>query len=197
MFPRHRFDALTDGIFGVAMTLLVLDIRIPDGFEAHSNRELTDALFALWPKIWPYGLSFIVLGGRWRELTHGRPGHGEVSERYVRWGLLYLLLVTLVPFSTIVLGRFASLAPSIWLYAGNLVGLALVGWRWSAARPEEDRQEQADNLVGLVVFLVSSALAVAISFRSTPFASTGFLLNFFAPMAERIMRQRRAAHPSV
>jgi uncharacterized membrane protein len=191
MFPRHRFDALADGIFGVAMTLLVLDIRIPDGFEAHTNGELISMLVSLWPKLWPYGLSFIVLGGRWRELVFGRPTHGEVSERYVRWGLIYLLFVTLVPFSTMVMGRFASLAPSIWLYAGNLVVMALVGWRWSAARPPEEREAQQDNLVGLVVFLISSAAATAISFRHTPFASAGFLLNVFAPFAERFVRQRR------
>src|SRR5579862_6352558 len=72
MYPRHRFDGLTDGIFAVAMTLLVLEIRLPDSANPHTSRELLGVLAGLWPKVWPYVLSFVVLGGRWRDLVEGR-----------------------------------------------------------------------------------------------------------------------------
>ena len=52
-YPRARLDALNDAVFGVAMTLLVLDLRLPEDFRAHSAQELLDGLRALWPKFFP------------------------------------------------------------------------------------------------------------------------------------------------
>ena len=65
----ERLAALSDGIFAVAMTLLVLEVRIPDGVDPHSDRELVATLIALGPKFGWYALSFVVLGIRWRELV--------------------------------------------------------------------------------------------------------------------------------
>jgi uncharacterized membrane protein len=58
-------DTLSDGIFGVAMTLLVLDVRLPDNFHPHDGGELLQGLAGLWPKFVPYVLSFGLLGLRW------------------------------------------------------------------------------------------------------------------------------------
>ena len=192
MYPRHRFDSLTDGIFAVAMTLLVLDIHIPDGADPHSARALVAILLDLWPKVWPYMLSFAVLSGRWRALTQGRSGHTTLSDRYVRWGLIYLLLVTLVPFSTMVLGRFASLAPAVWLYSANLAALALSAWLMSTALTRAEREQRDGGVAGLVIFLLSAVLAVAISFRNTPWACAAFLLNGLSPLSERYFSRGRA-----
>ena len=57
--------ASSDSIFGVAMTLLVLDVRLPESFQPRDASELVHALFELWPKFLPYLLSFLVLGLRW------------------------------------------------------------------------------------------------------------------------------------
>lgn len=65
MFSKARLDTLSDGIFGVAMTLLVLDVRLPDNFHPRDGSELLDGLANLWPKFLPYLLSFSVLGLRW------------------------------------------------------------------------------------------------------------------------------------
>ena len=99
MFPRNRLDALADAIFGVAMTLLVLDIRLPESADPKSGAELIALLASLAPKFGPYALSFVVLGVRWRGLVQGRPSHGDVRIAYVNLMLVYLLLVTLVPFT--------------------------------------------------------------------------------------------------
>jgi uncharacterized membrane protein len=196
MFPRHRFDALTDGLFGVAMTLLVLEVRLPDGADPHTTRELLDLLAGLSPKFWPYVLSFAVLGARWRDLVKGRSSHGEVSRQYINWGLAYLLLVTLVPFTTMVLGRFASIPPAVWLYSANLAGMAICAWRLSAALPPAGRDRQGDTWVSLVVLLLSAALAVAFSFMHTAWACLAFVLNAVAPVAEGFFRSRKARRSS-
>ena len=64
MYPRARLDALSDAVFGVAMTLLVLDVRPPEEFHTDNANELLRALGGLWDKFWPYVLSFVVLGFR-------------------------------------------------------------------------------------------------------------------------------------
>jgi uncharacterized membrane protein len=64
MYPKSRVDALTDGLFAVAMTILVLDLRLPDSFEPDQS-GLAHALEGLWPKFLPYALSFYVLGSTW------------------------------------------------------------------------------------------------------------------------------------
>jgi uncharacterized membrane protein len=65
MFSKVRLDTLSDGVFAVAMTLLVLDVRLPDDFHPRDGAELVTGLIGLWPKFLPYLLSFGVLGLRW------------------------------------------------------------------------------------------------------------------------------------
>src|SRR5277367_3586088 len=115
MYPKARLEALHDGIFSVAMTLLVLDVRLADDFHPADGGELLQGLIRLWPKFLPYLLSFAVLGLRWLAGIQIRSRAEYVDREYVNWWLLYLLLITFVPFSTIVVGRYASFAPAIWL----------------------------------------------------------------------------------
>src|ERR1700741_3964974 len=111
MFARARLDALHDGIFSVAMTLLVLDVRLPEDFNPTDSGELLQGLAKLWPKFLPYVLSFGVLGLRWLASIQIRTSAEYFNREFVNWWLLYLLLVTFVPFSTIAVGRYAHLAP--------------------------------------------------------------------------------------
>src|SRR5215468_909030 len=62
---RNRIEALTDGVFAVAMTLLVLDIKVPELEQALSSAELPFRLLALWPKFLSYAISFVILGVYW------------------------------------------------------------------------------------------------------------------------------------
>ena len=191
MYPRHRLEALADGIFGVAMTLLVLEIRIPDGLDPKTDAELVSVLIGLWPKIWPYVLSFVVLGVRWRELVAERTSQHEVSRRYVNWSLANLLLVTFVPFSTLLIGRYASLAPAIWLYAANLGGMAICTWLIGRAAPKGERSA-AEETAGLIVFLLAAAVTAVLGSFHTAWAPIGFALNAFALPLERYIRARES-----
>ena len=110
MFSKARLDTLSDGIFAVAMTLLILDVRLPDDFHTTGASELLQGLAGLWPKFLPYLLSFSGLGLRWLSNVEVRSRAEYVNREYVNWWLLYLLLITCVPFTTIVVGRFGHLA---------------------------------------------------------------------------------------
>ena len=65
MIPKSRLDALTDGVFAFAMTLLVLDLRLPDTFHPASTAELLGGLRELSGQFLAYVISFFVLGIRW------------------------------------------------------------------------------------------------------------------------------------
>src|ERR1700745_508531 len=136
MYPRTRIDAVTDGVCAVAMTLLVLDVRLPEEFRPHGADELIAALRGLTSKFVPYAISFMVLGLRWLSTIQVRSRGEFLGREYVVWWLFYLLLITCVPFSTMVVGRFAGFAPALWLYAANTILVAAVSFRLIALTPE-------------------------------------------------------------
>jgi TMEM175 potassium channel family protein len=191
MFSRARLDALSDGIFAVAMTLLVLDVRLPEDFHPHDAAELLAGLGSLWPKFLPYVLSFGVLGLRWLANLELRTSAEYVNREYVNWWLLYHLLITCVPFSTIVVGRFAHLAPSVWLYAGHTLLIALVGVRIASITPRLERDEHLRRRQMSGYLLIgTSLLAIALSFVNPANALWAFALNFAAPVV-RVWSGRR------
>jgi uncharacterized membrane protein len=183
MYPRARLDALSDAVFGVAMTLLVLDVRLPDEFQPHDASDLLQGLIGLTSKLLPYALSFVVLGLRWLSSVHVRV-HGKfVGREYVHWWIFYLLLITCVPFTTIVVGRFASFAPAIWLYAANTILVAVVSFRLMALTPGIERGDRLrDRQVSLMLLIVSSLLAIAWSFVNPRQAIWALVLNFAGPV---------------
>lgn len=193
MYPRRRLDGLADAIYGVAMTLLVLEIRLPEGFEPRTNQDLLDALTALAPKFWPYALSFAVLGLRWRAMFKDRGDHTEVGRAFTNWWLIHLFLVTLVPFSSMVMGDYARLAPAVWVYSANLSGLSIAGWRLAALSPGEGREKLAEIRGGVIMLLISAVLAVAISLWNAPYASLAFILNAFGRPLSRLLDHRKNA----
>ena len=190
MFSRARLDTLSDGIFGVAMTLLILDVRLPDDFHPQDAGELVRGLFGLWPKFLPYVLSFGVLGLRWLSNIEIRSRAEYVNREYVNWWLLYLFLITCVPFTTIVVGRFAHFAPAIWLYAGHTLLIAVVGLRLVYITPH---LEQGDHLrhrqLSAILLIVSSLLAIALSFVNSRVALWALGLNFAGPILRRWSRR--------
>jgi uncharacterized membrane protein len=186
MYPRARLDALTDGVFAVAMTLLVLDVRLPENFEPQNATELIEALRGLVPKFVPYVISFIVLGLRWLSNIQVRSQGEQFTRKYVVWWLFYLLLITCVPFSTMVIGRFASLAPALWLYAANTILVAAVSFRLIALAPEiEHDQHLRERIASLILLIVSSLLAIGWSFVSPHQALWAYALNIAAPWLAR------------
>ena len=186
MFSKSRLDTLSDGIFGVAMTLLILDVRLPDDFHPNDGAELLQGLLDLWPKFLPYVLSFGVLGLRWLSNIEVRTRAEYLTREYVNWWLLYQFLITCVPFTTIVVGRFAHFPPAIWLYAGHTLLIAAVGLRLVAITPD---LEQGDHLrhrqLSSMLLMISSLLAIALSFVNPRLALWALVLNFALPLVRK------------
>ncbi len=186
LIEKVRLDALTDGVFAVAMTLLVIDLKLPESFHPTNAEEFLHGLLELKTQFLVYLISFIVLGLRWMSLAKLSSLHEAVSDGYVEWSLAHLLLITLVPFSTMVVGRYGAFAPAIWLYCANTILAALIAARLATlAAPHIGDEDALDRRVGLLVVVIVSLTVLAFSLVQPKHAMWIFLLNLFAPALRR------------
>jgi uncharacterized membrane protein len=130
----ERLAALSDGIFAVAMTLLVLDLHIPTAAQVHSEGELLVALSALGPQWIAYGMSFLTLGifwaGQQTQLNHLREGTRDLT--WIHLGFLFA--ITLMPLSTRLLAEFITYRAALGIYWLNIfVPGAMLYWSWAHA----------------------------------------------------------------
>ena len=122
--PLDRFNAFSDGVFAIAITLLVLEIAIP-----HAGESVLPALREQWPEFLGYFISFAFIGGIW--ISHSGVTkfmkHGDAESFTLN--LLLLLLVGLLPFSTALMVthlKGADAEVSVLLYGVNLLLASLV-----------------------------------------------------------------------
>ena len=158
----ERLVFFSDAVFAIAMTLLVIDLRVPDLVGSVTDRRLASALAEDLPRVFSYALSFAVIGMYW--LAHWRRYAmvRRVDETLVLLNLLLLGLVAAIPFPTSLLGQYGDLAVAVVLYAGLLAvaGLAgTAGWlyvtRKGLMRPGVTRTEvRVGTLRGLAVPVV-------------------------------------------
>lgn len=130
----ERLAALSDGIFAVAMTLLVLDLRAPAAQAIHSEHDLWRALLGLSPRLVMYMMSFMTLGIFWVG-QQTQLNHLARSDRNLTWmHLVFLFVVTVTPFSTGLLAEFVRYRPALLLYWFNilLLGVTLY-FSWNCA----------------------------------------------------------------
>ena len=131
---HERLAALSDGVFAVAMTLLVLDLHVPAREAIHSEHDLWHALAALSPRLLMYGMSFLTLGIFWNG-QQTQLNYLERVNRDLTWiHLLFLLLITLLPFSTQLLAEFIRNRPALMVYWLNILlpGVTLfLSWRYA------------------------------------------------------------------
>jgi len=128
----ERLAALSDGVFAVAMTLLVLDLRAPAAEAVHSERELLDALLTLAPRLVPYFMSFLTLGIFWLG-QQAQLDRLAKSDRDLAWMHIgFLCGICLVPFSTALLAEFLTYRVALIVYWLNILVLGvvlLITWR--------------------------------------------------------------------
>jgi len=171
---KNRIEALTDGIFAVAMTLLVLDIKPPLHLRFETSDALIDHLSVLEHSFVMYAISFVVLAMFW--LGHHLQFHFvRHVDRQLLWiNLLFLLVAVVVPFSTNLVGDHGHLQLPVVLYAVNLLVLTLLLFlqlRRLAASPHLIAPDLTREAVmhlrrQLLVFGAVPAASIAASFYS-------------------------------
>ena len=126
-YDTQRLEAFSDGVFAIAITLLVLEIAVPEVAETDS---LSRALSHEWPSFLGFGLSFITIGIMWMN-HHGMFKEiGRVDHTLVALNLILLLCISFIPFPTGVLAEYLDgeehrLAATL-LYSGVFTVTAIV-----------------------------------------------------------------------
>ena len=169
---KSRIEMLTDGIFAIVMTLLVLEIAVPQ--LTHSEvaaGELPKRLLELWPVIYSYALSFIILGFFWIN-HHDQFFYIKRGNRVFVWiTIFHLMFIAFIPFSTALLGEYTDQQISVVIYGINIAVAgfwAAVQW-WYAAKNHRLIDPDLDpnfitimsrrSVIGTIVYLIAAALS--------------------------------------
>lgn len=116
----ERLSALSDGLFAIAMTLIVLEIHVPEASTVHSETDLWHALLGLGPRILMYLMSFLTLGIFWVG-QQTQLNHLQRANRDLAWiHLGFLAVVATLPFSTELLGEFITYRTALLVYWANI-----------------------------------------------------------------------------
>ena len=122
----HRLAGISDGIFAVGMTILVLTLAVPAANEVRTDSDLWKALVHLLPGVVTYFMSFLTLGIFWVG-QQTQLSQVERSDRDYTWiNLAFLLFVTLVPFSTALLAAFYQSRIALVEYWLNILVLGVL-----------------------------------------------------------------------
>jgi uncharacterized membrane protein len=179
-----RIEAFSDGVLAIAITLLVLDIRIP----ASEFDDLGRAIFREWPAYLGYVTSFLAIGGIWLA-HHGIFGRLRSADDHVmRINLLLLMAVSFLPFPTRLVAeaihdRNAERAAAIF-YGLNLLAIALLFTAlWAAVMRDREllRPDVGDDEVRAIMLAASPSIgfyggAIALAIVAPRAAAIGYLL---------------------
>jgi uncharacterized membrane protein len=186
-----RIVAFSDGVFSIAITLLVLAIaidpaKVPKDELAHALWEEREPLLA-------YAISFAVIARFWI-VHHSFFSHVTAFDsRLIGLNMLYLGFVVLIPFSSSVLGEYGGQLPSVVLYSTNLVAVVLIGqWMsWDARRAglaTIDAETAAENLYRSLFIAGVFLLAIVIALFDPSIAPWTWLLLFVEGRTHLVQR---------
>jgi uncharacterized membrane protein len=162
-----RVVAFTDGVFAIAITLLVLGLDVPT-----SGSDLTQALLDQRQSLFAYALSFAVLGRLWLGHHSFFGGLHSFDRVLLVLNLLYLAWIAVVPFTSELLGNYTDEAPSVIVYAASVVGVTATfgaqvayAYRRGLLEPEYRLAARATDAPGLfaVAIVFSASIPVALA----------------------------------
>jgi uncharacterized membrane protein len=126
LLSKGRVEALTDGIFAIVMTLLVLELKVPDLPHTAGQGEIVAKLRELRPFFFSFAITFVLSGSFW--FFHHVLFHfvRQVTRPLVWLNIAFLMFVSLLPFSTNFMGHFIRQPIPVMFYFGNQFVLALL-----------------------------------------------------------------------
>ena len=197
-----RLEAFSDGVFAIAITLLVLEIRLPPEAEVEHAGGLARTLLALWPSYAGYAVSFVTVGIMWANHHELIKLMSRVDHGLIVWNLLLLMAISFTPFPTAVMAEHLphpgwDRNVAVAFYCGSFTLTALfynLLWRNVSRQRRLIRPHVSDARVNAITrayapgtFIYGSATAVA--FLSVPAA-----LAIVAGLALFYILPKRGAH---
>jgi len=120
-----RLVFFSDAVYAIAITLLVIDLRLPAGAAELDSAALARTLWSMWPQLLSYVLSFLVIGSFWANHHRKFRYINRFDRRLVQINLLLLMVIAFIPFPTAVLGESGNATATI-LYAATIVAASLL-----------------------------------------------------------------------
>lgn len=179
-----RLEAFSDGVFAIAITLLVLEIGVPESDFVHLWKGIADQ----WPSYLAYATSFLTIGGLW--LAH----HGifrrlaSADGVVMRLNILLLMLVAFLPFPTKLVAEAINLTAgeraAVIFYGVVLLAISVVTsalWRYAARHRDLLEQSVTDEEVTAMTQLMTPSMGfyvvvVLLAVLAPQVAAFGFLL---------------------
>lgn len=189
--PKQRLDALSDGVFAFAMTLLAISLDLPSGTTATSAGQLLDLLAGLQDNLLVYMISYAVLGARWIRNAKDRGTDLVCSYAYARAVILHLFFVTLTPFATKLVGLYGDLWPAVCIYGATTICAALSS-RWAATllAAQENATLAPEDRFDLMLLIATALLSCVIAFVAPAYSMYAYLLNAASPVLHRLWLKR-------
>jgi uncharacterized membrane protein len=190
-YDVSRLLALSDGVFAIAMTLLVLDLPVPQ-LPHPSNLDLLHALRGVVPNALAFAISFVLVGTYWVGHRNLLRGLARTDGALVWLNLFLLLLVCVVPFTAGLISHYGDLATAVIVYAANLgllslltLALRLRTWRARLLAGPPSRAQRWRGLMLSVVGIVVFGGSIPIAVYSPSLAEQIWLLVFVAGLFGR------------
>jgi len=167
LIAKHRLEALVDGVFAIAMTILVLEVKVPELMDRRSTAELLHKLQHAWPTLAAYLLSFCFLGLFWFWHHRLMSKISRVDVPVFALTLWFLALVSFFPFAAALMGRYPVNAVALMIYLPTM-GLLLttqaanfaLALHRGCVDPDIPREEifaaQRRNLRGCAIFFLAA-----------------------------------------
>ncbi|MDK2951035.1 MAG: potassium channel family protein [Kosmotogales bacterium] len=186
----NRLEAITDGIFAIVMTLLILNLEIPPTGILTSN-DLLNGILNILPQIINYAVTFLLLSIFWIIHIHQIRMIKHTDKVHLILNFFFLFFITLFPFTTSLMGDFPDLYASEALFHLNVFAaylFACLQWRYATKRAhflkeefskEEIATESLKNKILLFVPLIITVLGFFLPIISSLlFVSIPFILLF-------------------
>jgi uncharacterized membrane protein len=180
-----RIETLVDGIFAIAMTLLVLSLNVPQIPYPATNSQIMDFLINMLPQFFVYFLSFILLATFWR-INHSQFNIIKKTDQILLWiYVFWFLLVALVPFSTNLVGDYGYLTIPMVFFHLNLFLIGVffnLNWYYAVKHNfiPEISEEYIKSRKNINLTLPLCALiAAGLAFITPEFSPVVYFLVFF------------------
>ena len=144
LISKHRLEALSDGVYAVALTLLALDLKLP-ALPRSSSAALDVELANLLPKALIWLLAFWVAALFWLAQSRALRQYHELDKRAVQIELAQLALITLLPFTSSLVAEHGDLGEAAVLYSVHLTLMAVLSWQRMARLLRNPELRSADG----------------------------------------------------
>jgi uncharacterized membrane protein len=195
-----RLEAFADAVFAIAITLLIIEIRLP-GHEQIVQLGLGAALLHLWPSYLGYLVSFVVIGIMWANHHNLMKLIGRVDHGFITLNLLLLMCVAFIPFPTAVMAEHLTdeheRAVAVAFYCGCFTVTAVFYffmW-WHAARGRRLIHTQvSDEAVSAVTRAYAPGSLLYLAATLLSFVHVALSLSIVLGLAVLYMLPKAGAH---